>query len=143
MLLRRREGAGSIVSFLFPMAAMIGELKLNEHTLLVSGVLRQALGNRLDVRMTPIRGIQLMEYEKPGCRLIHLVNGIGQRPLSQNIPCSVTLEIDWADEKPLPQIRSLLGEAPQVCRKNGKLEITPSPILTWEVICLDMKEDLQ
>lgn len=143
MLLRRREGAGSIVSFLFPMAAMIGELKLNEHTLLVSGVLRQALGNRLDVRMTPIRGIQLMEYEKPGCRLIHLVNGIGQRPLSQNIPCSVTLEIDWADEKPLPQIRSLLGKAPQVCRKNGKLEITPSPILTWEVICLDMKEDLQ
>lgn len=133
LVMEHAYGAGRVMTITFALSAAISELKLQEHTMLAANLLKLGLGSALDVHTDCLRGIQLMDYENGADRLIHLVNGIGQRPLSQNIPIRVQIRLDWHDEA-LPQVEGLLVGAPEVERRDDCVTITTKPVTTWEVL---------
>ena len=97
-------------------------------------MVRALLGKKLDVRTNPLRGMQLMDYVKDDMRILHVVNGVGQRPLSRNVPIPMEMELDWEGE--MPKITSVLGGAPEATLENGALKITTAPVLTWDVLVI-------
>lgn len=122
---------------LFPLSAMLSELKLHDHELLVRNLLTALLGDALDIRLAqPLRGIQLMDYQGPGGRVIHVVNGVGQRPLSQNLPLQVELVLRW-EKGAAPRVRGLLCGEPEVRLEGGELRIRTAPVQTWEVLTVE------
>lgn len=137
LVLMCEHGKGRVMSVTFALSAMIAELKLHDHTMLVSNMLKHLLGEALDVYLQEqMNGIQLMDYVNENHRVIHLVNGIGQRPLSQNIPISVTVCMKW-EGTDIPSVKSLLCGTPQVNLKDGLLTIKTAPVATWEVLCVE------
>lgn len=140
LLTLRRAGEGRAAAVLFPLSALLSELKLRDHELLVRNLASELLGPALDVRLEPsVRGLQLMDYEaEDGSRLLHIVNGIGQRPLSDNLPLRVELSLRWQGEA--PQVESLLCGAPEVKKLGEELRIRTAPVATWEVLRLFPRE---
>lgn len=141
LMLLNALGSGRVATVTFPLSAMVTELKLRDHEVLVRNLLRYLLGSALDVTMDPpLRGMQLMDYQQGERRILHLVNGIGQRPLSANLPVRVTLHVDWPGDR-APQVRSLLGEQPEVDWRGGHLCIHTAPVETWEVLIIEAQEE--
>ena len=128
-------GKGAVMSLPFALSALISDLKLNEHMLLAANMVRRMLGKKLDIRTTPLRGMQLMDYVKGGTRILHVVNGVGQRPLSQNVPIPMHMELDW--DKEMPKVTSLLGGKPDVQLADGVLSVTTAPVMTWDVLVIE------
>jgi len=139
LVLEHPLGAGRVITVPYALSNLESELKLNEHVLLMANMIRYGLGDALDIHTTPLRGIQLMDYRKGTTRVVHLVNGIGQRPLSQNLPVSIRLTLDWPEGK-TPRVQSLLGEAPQASLQAGKLVIDTAPVTTWDVLTIETEE---
>jgi len=135
LVMQNAMGGGCVMSLSFGLSALISDLKLNEHMLLAANMVRKLLGKQLDVRTTPLRGMQLMDYAKGDMRILHVVNGVGQRPLSQNVPIPMHMELDWAGE--MPKVTSLLNDVPQVKLEGGVLYITTAPVLTWDVLVIE------
>ena len=137
LLTLRQAGEGCAAAVLFPLSAMLSELKLHDHELLVRNLLTALLGDALDIRLAqPLRGIQLMDYQGPGGRVIHVVNGVGQRPLSQNLPLQVELVLRW-EKDAAPRVRGLLCGEPEVRLEGGELRIRTAPVQTWEVLTVE------
>lgn len=137
LLTLRQAGEGCAAAVLFPLSAMLSELKLHDHELLVRNLLTALLGDALDIRLAqPLRGIQLMDYQGPSGRVIHVVNGIGQRPLSQNLPLQVELVLRW-EKDAAPRVRGLLCGEPEVRLEGGELRIRTAPVQTWEVLTVE------
>ena len=137
LLTLREAGEGRAAAVLFPLSAMLSELKLHDHELLVRNLLTDLLGDALDIRLAqPLRGIQLMDYQGPGGRVIHVVNGVGQRPLSQNLPLQVELVLRW-EKGAAPRVRGLLCGEPEVRLEGGELRIRTAPVQTWEVLTVE------
>lgn len=139
LALEHSLGEGKVLTVPYALSNLESELKLNEHVLLMANMIQYGLGDALDIHTTPLRGIQLMDYRKEAIRVVHLVNGIGQRPLSQNLPVPIRLTLDWKVGK-RPRVHSLLSEQPGVTLKNGKLIIDTAPVITWDVLTIETEE---
>ena len=139
LVLEHPLGKGRVITLPYALSNLESELKLNEHVLLMANMIHSGLGSALDVHTTPLRGIQLMDYQNGSTRILHIVNGVGQRPLSQNLPLPIRLWLDWPDGK-LPAVRSLLNDPPAVTLENGKLTIVTAPVATWDVLTIETEE---
>ena len=140
LLLQYPLGKGCVVSFLCSMTQMILKWKIPDHSTLVGNVLRYMAGDRLDVFLAPRRGIQLMDYTAPGRRLLHVVNGIGQRPLSENTPVQLTIRVKIGNRK-VKAVRKLIqDETAKYSVDQGVLCIETGPVAVWEVFQIDETE---
>jgi len=139
LLIRHAKGKGCVVSFACPITSLITALKIKDHTVLVGNVLRRLLGRRLEIAMPMRRGIQVTDYIAPGRRLIHLVNGIGQRPLSENTPVPISLQVRIGKKRVRGVQRLIQGQMVPyaVDPKTETLHIDAGTVTTWDVIQID------
>ena len=85
LCLYRQEGKGAALALTFMLGRLMGEYRLAEHSRLGRNLVRFMLGEKQTFDMEPVNGLEAVCYEKGQEILVHLLNGIGQRPLMDTI----------------------------------------------------------
>lgn len=137
LCLYNKAGEGAVLTMPFEFSRLITSYKLSEHGMLAGNAIRMLLGGEQHISCTHVRGLQLMGYEHEGATLIHLVNGVGQRPLDTNVQLTdITVKVRWDGRMP-PKAVALLGKRPVTTTlKDGWAEFTLDRLDVWEVIKL-------
>lgn len=81
-----RYGRGQAMYVAFSFSALVKEFRLAEFYKLAENIVYTLLGGALNVQCSHINGLQMICYQTEGKALVHLVNGVGQRPLANNVP---------------------------------------------------------
>ena len=99
------------------------------------------LGEERFIRVSSFQGLQLTVFEKKQLLLVHLVNGVGRRPLSVNVPLhNIELEIRLQDKQAVKSVRLLISEDPVEYRTEGnRLFIQVGVLKVWETILVEFK----
>ncbi|BFT74542.1 alpha-amylase family protein [Paenibacillus sp. P36] len=134
------SGLGSSVYLTFSLSALINEYKLGEHYELVSNIMNIALGEDKMVEVTKYHGLQMSMFEKSGQWLIHLVNGVGRRPLATNIPLH-NIEIKMALRgRKIADVRPLIsGESIAYEVKGNHLVLKLPKLDIWECLLIEFQ----
>ena len=133
---QKSYNGGKAVLLPFCLSRLVKEFKLGEHYQLVENLVSMLLGDQLRLSMKSITGLHASLFEKDNKILLHLVNGVGQRPLSQSVPLS-DLEITF---KMLPgqsvqAVESVIaGEMIDWTEKDGQLTIQIPRLDVWDMI---------
>lgn len=79
-------GKGKVLFLPFQLSMLAQTFKLYEHYRLIQNCIGCVCENPQLLTMESVNGLQAVAYEKDRFLLVHFVNGIGQRPLTNNIP---------------------------------------------------------
>ncbi|NHN28910.1 alpha-amylase family protein [Paenibacillus agricola] len=135
-----QAGKGHAMYMPFSLSHLINEYKLGEHYQLLSNAIDMALGEHKFIEISNIQGLQMTLFEKGNTLLIHLVNGVGRRPLSSNIPLhdiALSLKIDGRRVKQVSQLIS--GEALSYQEAAGRLAISVPRLTIWECLLIEFE----
>ena len=92
------------------------------------------------VRLQGPAGLQLSIFHKENHYLIHVVNGIGERPL-QGVAAVSGVVLTLALKEPVERAVDLFTQRElPVCKQNGKLVIELPPLDSWQVYDICVKE---
>jgi hypothetical protein len=132
------SGKGHAMYLPFSLSHLINEYKLGEHYQLLSNALDMALGEDKFIEISNVQGLQLTVFEKANTLLVHLVNGVGRRPLSTNIPLhDIILKLKLEDRS-VQAVRQLIsGQALSYEILEGKLTIHVPQLDIWECLLIE------
>ena len=82
----REFGKGRVLFLPFQLSMLARTFKLCEHYRLIKNCVGCVCGTPQLLTMESVNGLQAMAYRNGRFLLVHFVNGIGQRPLANNIP---------------------------------------------------------
>jgi hypothetical protein len=132
------SGKGYAMYLPFSLSHLINEYKLGEHYQLLSNAIDMALGEHKWIEISSIQGLQMTLFEKGNALLIHLVNGVGRRPLATNIPLHdivIKLRIEHKSVKEVSQLIS--GKTLRYQADDGKLTISVPQLDIWECLWIE------
>ncbi len=128
-----------VVHCAFSFHDLLERYGLRSHIQLLGAILE---GERI-VRITETSGLQVSVFEVEGGYLVHLVNGVGERPLQTVIPIH-----DVVLQMALPQGKTITGarwifedKALPVCGKGNQGTIYLPPITSWEAVYISTKKE--
>ncbi len=129
---------GRILFLAFESGKLALEYKISDYYQLMNNCLTYMLGNNKQFFMEPVNGLQAVVYGKEDNVMIHLVNGIGQRPLADNIPVfNLKLRVKAISPKKLTGVTSLIGRQNVTWEeKDGYLNINLQRLDIWDMILI-------
>ncbi len=138
LVLYHPAGKGGVMLMPFEISDLVVKYKLGEHSMLVGNAVNMMLGGNQRIVSDAIRGLQVIGYENEQAQLIHVVNGVGQRPLASNVTLSnVHIGIRWDGEAP-PKVTAMLsGRTVSVTLADGWARVTLPSLEVWDVIKLE------
>jgi hypothetical protein len=133
-------GKGHAMYIPFSLSHLINEYKLGEHYQLLSNAIDMTLGDDKLIEVSSYQGLQMTMFEKGTTQLVHLVNGVGRRPLANNIPLheiELKLRLNGRKVKAVRQLIS--GEPLTYAANDGKLAITVPKLDIWECLLIEFE----
>lgn len=136
-----RAGRGQVLTLPFMLSELVKDYRMAEHSALARGLIHKLLGNALTFTTEPVNGLQMTVYQKETALLVHLVNGIGQRPLMHNIPChDVTFSIRVPEGKRVREVHmALTGEDVQTRQEGSWLHVTVKRLDFWDMAVITLE----
>ena len=135
----RSFGKGSAMYVGFDLGCLSAEFRMPEHSKLYSNLIRRLIGEKEFFHVDAPVGVQATLYQKSNLLLVHLVNGVGQRPLADTVPV-YGLQIKLAVEKKIVSIKSLLEKVDLAYSYvDGKLLITTEKLVIWDCIRIEIR----
>lgn len=140
LILLQQYGEGRAVYLSFPLSQLISEFALNEHMLLLDNLLGMLLPETPLFEMYAPAGVQATVFRGKNQNrfVVHLVNGVGQRPLCGNVPLS-DLSFRLRTDAPVLSIRPLIDEVPvQFSQEGCAVSVTVGCLEVWnafEILC--------
>ncbi|WMJ88925.1 alpha-amylase family protein [Anaerocolumna sp. MB42-C2] len=129
---------GQVLFLPFELSKLALEYKFNEYYTLMKNCLDLMLGEQKQFSMDMVGGLQAMVYGGKERIMIHLVNGIGQRPLANNIPYhNLQLRIKPTSLKQINDVTSVIGESKiNWEEKDGYITINLEQLDFWDMILI-------
>lgn len=135
-------GKGEGLLFPWSFSGVASKHRLMEHFQVWTNTVDLLLGSQRSLQMPFRKGIIANVFMKQGMLLLHLVNGIGSRPLMQNVACtdlSLTLPIPYG--KLVYSVMGLLQDAKFTwTQENGLLHIVVERLGLWEMFKIVVAE---
>ncbi|MBW7456896.1 hypothetical protein K0U00_22940, partial [Paenibacillus sepulcri] len=140
LAISNKTGQGGSLYFPFSLSALINEYKLGEHYQLLKNAIDMTLGQGRFIEVTPIQGLQVTLFENNNKLLIHLVNGVGRRPLAHSVPL-LDLEVKLGvSDSPAKEVKSLIsGQTLRCISDQERLTITLPRLDVWECIMVELE----
>ena len=109
---------------------------------LIQNLLEHALKGRQRLYVHAPRDVQATVYETENSILLHLVNEVGKRPLSENILLSdLQADIRLGNRK-VKQVRSLIENRQITCEiKEDLIQIHIDKLLVWDAIEIELEQE--
>lgn len=136
LITRHSVGDGQVISLLFSLSDLINSFALHDHLVLAEQLIRSQIRQPLVcIRRQP--GIQMTIFHYEQGFLLHLINGIGQRPLSHLTPAQVTLELPGLTANRI-KVRSVFSQQElTVSDCDGNAQVTVELPDAWQAIAID------
>ncbi len=127
----REYGAGKVLFLAYEPSRLIREYGMQDFYSMIDGYVRLMLGEEQQVFVDSPRRVLVSLFRKGSTTLVHLINGIGQRPLQETIPCfGLKLRFKLAGQK----VKAVTGRI-----EPGEIRWTAdNDLLTVDVARLDV-----
>lgn len=132
-------GNGSALFLPFQLSMLVREFKLNEHYQLIKNCVNMLLGKDKIFSMDSVNGLQAVMYKKDKNLLIHLVNGIGQRPLAVNVPYhNLSFSVKLDENIQINSVYSCIGgKTVEYSVEDNMLNCTLDTLDVWDMIVIE------
>lgn len=139
MLTLRARDQGKVVNIPFSFNTMLKTYKIEEHYLFISNIISNLMGGQKNIAISRMPGIQLTCFRKDNTLLVHLVNGIGKRPLRRTISAhDIDIDVLLDDGKEAKKAEALIGDGEiKYSQQKNKLHIHLDKIATYEVVLIE------
>ncbi|WP_248926968.1 alpha-amylase family protein [Paenibacillus hamazuiensis] len=139
LALLNRYGQGTVLYMPFSLSHLINEYKLGEHYQLLENAIGIGLGETRELRVTGYHGLQATLFAKGNNRLVHLVNGVGRRPLATAIPLhDIEVELRLPADAKVTQVRQIISGSPLEYRvEQDRLFLTVPRLDVWECLLVE------
>jgi len=131
----RKNASGTAVMLPFRFSALAYKHRLADFYRLWTNLVNMLLGQRRTLQMDMVQGLITNTYEKANTLLIHMVNAIGSRPLTNVIPyCDFDFTLPLPEQKQAVSVQGVLGDATFTWRQsNGLLHVHVEKLQLWEM----------
>lgn len=133
-------GNGKVLFVGYEAGRMIEEYALKDMFSMIEACAEYMLGDRKELFVQAPGRVMLSVFKKGKTKLIHLVNGIGQRPLMETVPCAgIVLELPTQGRQ-ITDVKAVIsGQQVQWEVKENRLRVTLPWLEVWEMIRLTME----
>lgn len=140
LMIEKKNGTGTVVTILFSVGRMIGEYHLADHYDLIDNMVKNCLGDNIDMTVKAPHDVQVTAYNNQDKVLVHFVNEAGQRPLLDNIPIAdISFSVKIPEGKTIKQVTSVIEETEVSYEITDDCIKVMIPSLTvWDMIQIDM-----
>lgn len=142
LLLLNPSGRGRVMSCFFQLSRLIAEIGLPDHKRLFANCIVSLMGGEALFAATHVpEGVFVYLYRSEGRLLLQLVNGIGSRPLSENIPC-YGLEFEFRlpggfASDGLRAYSALEGAEVEAMGKGDVVRLRLERLVVWDLVVLE------
>jgi hypothetical protein len=135
-----RYGAGMAVLLPFSLGALTRECRMADHYRLMYNCVCAALDGPPRFQMRAPAGVTAALYRSGRDYLLHLVNGVGARPLASNVAVT-DLSFTLALDAPVANVSSVIEQAALEFRaENGVLHCRIDKLELWDMIQIELRE---
>ncbi len=140
MCILNRYGDGKVVYLPFKLSFLINEFKLNEHYTVLSNAVKLLLGEDNMLTVSRIHGLQVSVLQREQGYLINLVNGVGQRPLSTNVPLhNIKVRMKLEDGQKAAAVRQVIDSKEVDFQQDGRhIEFVVEQVDVWEALYVEL-----
>lgn len=144
LCLRSRSGKGSVLYFPFPLSLLFSDYRLSDHLRLLSNAVSLLLGGEKELEVQAPAGVYAFLYEKGNRLLLHFINEVGERPLTDNVPVSdISFSVGTGGRR-VRQARSVIGGGDIPYRaENGRSFFTLDRLDVWDMVAVDFESDTE
>ncbi len=112
LVIWHQQEQGEVLFVAYEAGRLMKEYGLKDHAAAMEQFVLKMQKDRQRMQITAPRSVMMSCFAIPEGMLVHLVNGIGQRPLKETIPAhDITLKLKLEGQKPA-EVRSVIAEAP-------------------------------
>ena len=137
LCLQHSYGKGQSLLLPFSLGVLTRECRMADHYVLMRNCVNAVLGGGLMFRMNAPAGVTAALYRSESGYLLHLVNGVGARPLASSVPLadlSFTLKV-----KPVGAVRSVIEQNGVEWEHRGdRLYCKINRLELWDMIAIDL-----
>lgn len=140
MVLYHHFKKGGVLTLPFSLSELVLDYHLADHYLLLRNCLDYLVGEEKELEMKEnIDGILTTVYHNEKGILVHLVNGVGQRPLINNIPCyCMEFKIRLPKGAKINQVSCVIeNEKVTYKQKDSQVTINLSKLNIWNMILIE------
>ena len=125
-------------------ATEIGRLnwkyQMPDHSLLIANAVRMAAGGSYPVEVKAPFGVQMSYFRQPGRLIVHLVNGLADRPRVDVVPVAdVSVGVEFGAGPPPASAKALaLGRDLKTITVEGLAWVTLPRLDTWEALVFEL-----
>jgi len=131
-------GKGSVLFLPYEPSRLIREYGLKDMFTMIGGYLDRMLGDRKEITLRAPARVMMTVFQKDNVRMIHLVNGIGQRPLQDTIPCrDLELAVRPGGRTVKSVVSRIAGQELPVRQADGSICITVPELGVWDMIRIE------
>ncbi len=135
LVLSHAEGAGEVTFVSFEASRLAREYALKDMLRLMGHLVQRLLGDRQDLWIDAPARVMVSVFETEDAALLHFVNGVGQRPLTDVIEISGIRVRMKQNGKTVRRVTArLAGEDIPFAVGEGVLSFTLPPLSTWEMV---------
>lgn len=136
-------GRGKVMFLPYEPSRLIREYGIKDMFTLVEAYVEYMLAENRKITIRAPKRVMITVFAKDNCQMIHFINGIGQRPLLENIPCyglhvSIKLEKQQVDSV----VSAIAGKEVFWETNGNSLEITLSELDVWDMLRIKYKKSL-
>jgi hypothetical protein len=140
MVLLNRVGKGKVITLPFSLSCLVLDYHLEDHYLMMRNLLDFARGENHFEMTENVAGLLTEVYEKDGDLLVHLVNGIGQRPLVGTTPYYNAAFTVRLPEGKKATVKAVIEDEPVAFTQEGNLlRVTLSKLTVWNMLQINMQ----
>lgn len=136
LCLVNRLGKGSVMFLPYEPSLLSATYAMEDFIALIGAYVEDMLAGSQRLVLHAPRDVMTSAHQKEGLLLVHFVNGIGQRPLKENIPCGevgFTLRLEAGQQ--VLGVDSVIGGEPVDWRvENGVLEAKLPRLQVWDML---------
>jgi len=142
LCLYRQVEQGAVIALPFMLGGLMGQFRLAEHSRLGRNLVRLLLGEKQTFDMKPVNGLEAVCYEKGNTLLVHLLNGIGQRPLMDTVEyhgAEFTVKLPANRTVSAVELK-LSGDKPLWEQEGERLRVTVPKLSYWDMVKITLEE---
>ena len=134
-------GKGKVMFISFEPSLLVRKYGLKDHYDLIGSLVSHMLGQEAMFSLAAPQRVMMTVFGKGSKRMVHLVNGIGQRPLQDTIPCSdLVLTVNLSGKK-LKAVTSKIAQQKLETRTNRDTAVIRVPKLgVWDMLLLEFND---
>ncbi len=138
----REMGNGRVMGIFFELSILNNTYRLKDHRELLNNCIKFMVGEKEKADFSELPDdVYVYAYRNKANRMIHLVNGIGERPLNQNISCqNISFKYFIGKESKVSNVISVLDNQELTWEKDNQwITIHLKQLNVWDMILIELE----